>query len=107
LSAQCLKLGERVGELFRAVRKLQGQPQDPAGRVADIGGKAADVLILLVSIVNRCGISLEDAFRVRKPATSPASGCRKNRPTAPANGGPARPCVSIENKIVDLQLYRL
>jgi hypothetical protein len=30
LSSQCLKLGEEVGELYRAVRKLQGSPQDPA-----------------------------------------------------------------------------
>jgi len=37
-SAQCLKLGEEVGEIFRAVRKLQGRPQDPVGRVAVAGG---------------------------------------------------------------------
>jgi NTP pyrophosphatase (non-canonical NTP hydrolase) len=66
LSAQCLKLGEEVGELFRAVRKLQGQPQDPDGRVSDVGDESADVLILLMSIVNRCGISLEDAFRAKE-----------------------------------------
>ena len=51
---QCaLKLGEEVGELCRAVRKLQGQPQDPAGRIADVGDEAADALIQLMSIVNR------------------------------------------------------
>ena len=33
LSSQCLKLGEEVGELYRAVRKLQGNPQDPSGRI--------------------------------------------------------------------------
>jgi NTP pyrophosphatase (non-canonical NTP hydrolase) len=66
LSAQCLKLGEEVGELFRAVRRLQGRPQDPAGRVTDVGDEAADVLILLMSIVNRCGVSLEDAFRAKE-----------------------------------------
>jgi NTP pyrophosphatase (non-canonical NTP hydrolase) len=66
LTSQCLKLGEEVGELFRAVRKLQGQPQDPAGRTADIGDEAADTLILLVSIVNRCGIDLEEAFRTKE-----------------------------------------
>jgi len=27
-----------------------------------------------MSIVNRCGINLEDAFRARKPATNPVSG---------------------------------
>jgi NTP pyrophosphatase (non-canonical NTP hydrolase) len=66
LSSQCLKLGEEVGELYRAVRKLQGQPQDPGGRVADVGDEAVDVLILLTSIVNRCGINLEDAFRAKE-----------------------------------------
>ncbi|MGA2831076.1 MAG: hypothetical protein ABSF03_33750 [Streptosporangiaceae bacterium] len=66
LPSQCLKLGEEVGELYRAVRKLQGQPQDPAGRVADVGDEAADALILLMSIVNRCGINLEDAFRAKE-----------------------------------------
>jgi NTP pyrophosphatase (non-canonical NTP hydrolase) len=66
LSAQCLKLGEEVGELFRAVRKLQGQPQDPDGRVSDVGDEAVDALILLMSIVNRCGINLEDAFRTKE-----------------------------------------
>ena len=40
LSSQCLKLGEEVGELYRAVRKLQGHPQDPSGRIADIGDEA-------------------------------------------------------------------
>jgi NTP pyrophosphatase (non-canonical NTP hydrolase) len=66
LPSQCLKLGEEVGELYRAVRKLQGQPQDPGGRVADVGDPAVDALILLVSIVNRCGINLEDAFRIKE-----------------------------------------
>jgi NTP pyrophosphatase (non-canonical NTP hydrolase) len=66
LPSQCLKLGEEVGELYRAVRKLQGHPQDPDGRTADIGDEAVDTLILLMSIVNRCGISLEDAFRTKE-----------------------------------------
>lgn len=66
LPAQCLKLGEEVGELYRAVRKLQGEPQDPAGRIADIGDEAVDILILLMSIVNRCDIDLEGAFRAKE-----------------------------------------
>ena len=66
ITSQCLKLGEEVGELYRAVRKLQGQPQDPQGRQADVGDEAVDALILLMSIVNRCGINLEDAFRVKE-----------------------------------------
>jgi NTP pyrophosphatase (non-canonical NTP hydrolase) len=66
ISSQCLKLGEEVGELYRAVRKLQGHPQDPQGRTADVGDEAVDALILLMSIVNRCGINLEDAFRLKE-----------------------------------------
>jgi NTP pyrophosphatase (non-canonical NTP hydrolase) len=66
LSSQCLKLGEEVGELYRAVRKLQGNPQDPRGRTADVGDEAVDALILLMSIVNRCGVDLEDAFRAKE-----------------------------------------
>jgi NTP pyrophosphatase (non-canonical NTP hydrolase) len=66
LSSQCLKLGEEVGELYRAVRKMQGQPQDPAGRIADVGDEAVDALILLMSIVNRCEINLEEAFRAKE-----------------------------------------
>src|SRR5580692_293040 len=74
LPSQCLKLGEEVGELYRAVRKLQGHPQDPSGRIADIGDEAVDTLILLMSIVNRCGINLEKPSAPRKPATNHASG---------------------------------
>ena len=66
LPSQCLKLGEEVGEPFRAVRKLQGQPQDPGGRIAGVGDEAADTLILLISIANRCGINLEDALRAKE-----------------------------------------
>ncbi|GLZ14531.1 hypothetical protein Acsp04_47660 [Actinomadura sp. NBRC 104425] len=63
LTTQCLKLGEEVGELFRAVRRLLGYPQDPAAGVAHAAEEAADALILLASIANRCGIDLETAFR--------------------------------------------
>ena len=66
LPSQCLKLGEEVGELYRAVRKLQGSPQDPSGRTADVGDEAVDTLILLMSIANRCDINLEDAFRAKE-----------------------------------------
>jgi len=66
LMPQCLKLGEEVGELFRAVLNRHGHPQDEEGRTADVAGEAADVLILLVSIVNRCGISLDEALRAKE-----------------------------------------
>ena len=79
LTSQCLKLGEEVGELYRAVRKLQGQPQDPSGRIADIGDEAADTLILLMSIINRCGVNMEKRSGPRKPGTKPASGSSSQR----------------------------
>lgn len=46
--------------------KRHGHPADPKGRNADVGEEAADVVILLISIVNRCGISLEEAFRAKE-----------------------------------------
>ena len=64
--SQCLKLGEEVGELFRAVRKANGNPSDPQGRTVDIADECADVLILLMSITNRYGINLDDAIRAKE-----------------------------------------
>lgn len=64
--AQCLKLVEEVGEVARAVGTLEGQPVDPEGRIADLGDEAVDVLLILVSIVNRYDIDLEEAFRAKE-----------------------------------------
>jgi NTP pyrophosphatase (non-canonical NTP hydrolase) len=61
--AQCLKLVEEVGEVCRAVGKLEGQPEDPHGRVNDLGEEAVDSLLMLIAVINRYGIDLEDAFR--------------------------------------------
>ena len=63
MGAQALKLVEEVGEVCRAVDALEGQPQDPQGRVNDLGEEAADTLIMLMSVINRAGIDLEAAFR--------------------------------------------
>src|ERR671931_1354478 len=49
MGAQALKLVEEVGEVCRAVDALEGQPQDPQGRVNDLGEEAADTLIMLMS----------------------------------------------------------
>jgi NTP pyrophosphatase (non-canonical NTP hydrolase) len=62
-TAQCLKLVEEIGEVCRAVGRLEGQPEDPRGRASDLGEEAVDSLIMLVAVVNRYGIDLEDAFR--------------------------------------------
>jgi NTP pyrophosphatase (non-canonical NTP hydrolase) len=66
IDSQCLKLGEEVGELYRAVRKANGDPADPDGRTVDIADECVDVMILLMSIANRAGVGLEDAFRIKE-----------------------------------------
>lgn len=60
---QCLKLFEEAGELSRAVGALSGQPVDPQGRIADLGGEAVDVLLMLIAVINRYDVDLEEAFR--------------------------------------------
>ena len=55
-----------TGKVLHVGSGMQGHPQDPRGRTADVGDEAVDVLILLVSIVNRCGINLEETFRVKE-----------------------------------------
>lgn len=57
---------EEFGEVARAVGTLEGQPVDPEGRIADLGGEAIDVLLMLISIGNRYDIDLEEAFRAKE-----------------------------------------
>jgi len=59
---QCLRLGEEVGELFRAVRKHRGMSASIVGSVDE---ELADVLIYLCAIANRLGVDLKEAL-VRK-----------------------------------------
>jgi NTP pyrophosphatase (non-canonical NTP hydrolase) len=59
---KCLMLGEEVGELFKAIRKVEGIKTDPASKVGDIEGELADVFIFLCSIANRYDIDLQQAF---------------------------------------------
>ena len=66
LLQKCLMLGEEVGELFRAVRKVSvGLPTDPKSPIADPAEELADILILICFIANRMGIDLEDALRMK------------------------------------------
>ncbi len=67
------QLSEEVGELFRAVRKLQGLPQDPGGRIADVSDEAADTLILLILLIS-----------IAKPATTAGPTSAKDALTSPA-----------------------
>ncbi|HMV68831.1 MAG TPA: MazG nucleotide pyrophosphohydrolase domain-containing protein [Myxococcota bacterium] len=58
----CFLMGEEVGELFRAVRRLERAPDD-AARVTQAGEEIVDVLNYLLAIANRLGIDVEAAFR--------------------------------------------
>ena len=59
----CLLLGEEVGELFKAVRATSDMRIDPASTLYDVGDELADVLIMTISIANRCSIDLDSAVR--------------------------------------------
>lgn len=64
----CFLMGEEVGELFAAVRKLERvSPDDPAraGAVAAVGEEIVDVLNYLLAIANRLDIDVEAAFRAK------------------------------------------
>lgn len=60
---KCLLLGEEVGELFKAVRKVEGLSVDPGSNIGEVADELADVFIFLCAIANRCDIDLETAFR--------------------------------------------
>lgn len=66
----CFLMGEEVGELFKAVRKVnrlfdqaEAEKQDRAELVAHTGDEIVDVLNYLLAIANRLDIDLEEAFR--------------------------------------------
>lgn len=69
----CFLMGEEVGELFKAVRKVNrlfDEPEKgPAGataeRVAHVGEELVDVLNYLLAIANRLDIDVEAAFRAK------------------------------------------
>jgi NTP pyrophosphatase (non-canonical NTP hydrolase) len=59
----CLMLGEEVGELFKAVRKLENMKFDHSSKIGSAEEELADILIYLCSIANRLNIDIEKAFR--------------------------------------------
>jgi NTP pyrophosphatase (non-canonical NTP hydrolase) len=67
---KCLLLGEEIGELFRAVRKLQGIRTDASAQSTEAEGELADILIYICSIANRLGVDLEAAFRAKEKLNS-------------------------------------
>lgn len=66
LVTNCFLMGEEVGELFAAVRRVHRLPPDhpdrPA-RVAAVGEEIVDVLNFLLAVANRLDIDVEAAFR--------------------------------------------
>ena len=60
---QGLKLGEEVGELFKAIRKREQMSIDSTSVTGTVDEELADVLIYVCAIANRFGISLDEALR--------------------------------------------
>ncbi len=66
LPRNCFQMGEEVGELFRAVRRLEKVPPGAPlreARVADVAEEVVDVFNYLLAISNRLEIDLEQTFR--------------------------------------------
>jgi NTP pyrophosphatase (non-canonical NTP hydrolase) len=63
---KCLLLGEELGELFKAVRKIDGLSVDKNSNFSNISDELADILIYILAIANRFEIDLEDAFRKKE-----------------------------------------
>lgn len=66
----CFLMGEEVGELFKAIRKLLklydqagAAPSEEEERRAHVAEEIVDVLNYLIAIANRLDIDLEEAFR--------------------------------------------
>ena len=59
---ECLRVGEEIGELFKAVRKSQGLSIDNNSNFSSVSEELADIFIYLLSISNRFNINLENAF---------------------------------------------
>ncbi len=71
LARNCFLMGEEVGELFAAVRKLEPllhpDPEAPGRReaVEHVGEELVDVMNYLLAIANRLDLDLEACFRAK------------------------------------------
>ena len=61
-----LMLGEEIGELFKAIRKVEKMAVDINSNTHHVGEEMADILIYLCSLANRMNIDLEKAFREKE-----------------------------------------
>ena len=62
----CFLMGEEVGELFKAVRKVEGlflEGDVPGDRKREVAFEIVDVLNYLLAVANRLDIDVEAAFR--------------------------------------------
>lgn len=62
----CFLMGEEVGELFKAIRKVEGlflEGNVPGDRKQEVAFEIVDVLNYLLAIANRLDIDVEQAFR--------------------------------------------
>ncbi|HVV25754.1 MAG TPA: MazG nucleotide pyrophosphohydrolase domain-containing protein [Candidatus Saccharimonadales bacterium] len=59
-------LTEEVGELAKAIRKLNGQKTHQDSRAHDAAEELADCFWLLIDLSNRLDIDLEKAFRAKE-----------------------------------------
>lgn len=80
---KCLILGEEVGELFKAVRALEGIPVGRHSRIPEVADELADVLLYVCSIANYYGVDLEKAFRAKDKVLSRRA-CRPHKARAAA-----------------------
>lgn len=61
---KCLLLGEEIGELFKAIRKMESISIDKKNsKISTVEEELADILIYICSIANRYNIDVEQAFR--------------------------------------------
>lgn len=61
-----LQMGEEVGELFKAIRKVEKMRIDSESDTKNLEEECADILIFLAAIANRYSIDLETAFRAKE-----------------------------------------
>jgi NTP pyrophosphatase (non-canonical NTP hydrolase) len=62
-----LLLGEEIGELFKAIRKMEAISIDKQNsKITTVEEELADILIYVCSIANRYNIDLEKAFREKE-----------------------------------------
>ena len=62
-----LLLGEEIGELFKAIRKMEAIGIDKKNsKITTVEEELADILIYTCSIANRYNIDLEKAFREKE-----------------------------------------